>query len=128
MHSNIVTVGVLFSDNVAYGKKANQSGVYKSFTAESAVDGVLEDPTIVTEHCAHPSNNNSQPAWFYMDFDDIHRIINITILNTHNPGDEPLYSTWDKDSLKSNVDVHNLMLELPLLDTDLAFHLKITVE
>ena len=73
---------VSFSGNVAYGKPTMQVGTYSNYTSEKAVDGIIpKKDTEQIQYCAHPAAPSGQKAWFYVDLEDVHRIINVTIFN-----------------------------------------------
>ena len=61
---------------MAYGKTASQVGAYDGYGASLAVDGDI-GPDLGGEHCSHPDNENSQPAWWSVDLGDLYQITDI---------------------------------------------------
>lgn len=54
-----------------------------------SIDGQSESS--LKNYCAHPENADGQAAWLSVDLGSVHRIINITLFNTINPGGEYIF-------------------------------------
>ena len=75
-----------FSGNVAYKKKASQSGEEsnwnsKKYPAGKAVDGTIDS---ILEHnsCAHPMEDERDiNAWWMVDLGDTYKIYGVVIYN-----------------------------------------------
>ena len=69
--------------NIGYGKPATQSGTLHSLTADHALDG--RGFGTVGQGLHHCTHTNAPPAVAYwtVDLDKRHQILNVTIYNRH---------------------------------------------
>lgn len=63
-------------------KQAHQSGAFKDWTADRAVDGSTTSDGVLGS-CADPVNSPlSAPGWWYVDQGTVHKVESITLYNT----------------------------------------------
>jgi len=70
-------------------KSTNQTGTFGGLTSDKAVDGRLYDPSDDQNdqrYCAHPLNDEGQPAEWWIDLGEMYKIHSVTLYNTGNPG------------------------------------------
>ena len=64
---------LFYAGNVAYNKTAIQSGTHNGHVASRAVDGDI-GPNLAHGRCAHPADDNRQPAWWFVDLGEVYQI------------------------------------------------------
>ena len=69
-------------------KPTNQTGAFGGLTSDKAVDGLLYNTGGGDDnaHCAHPLNQEGQPAEWWIDLEEMYKIHSITLYNTGNSG------------------------------------------
>ncbi len=82
--------------NVAYGKPAEQTGVWYGLKADRAVDGRLWDQqasgSYGNDHCAGPYTANiNYPVQWTIDLQYNHQLYNVTIYNTRDENGRIMY-------------------------------------